>query len=600
MAFIPQEIITQIIDRCDIVETIASYIPLKQAGRNFKANCPFHDEKTPSFVVNPDKQIFHCFGCGVGGNAVSFVMKQERIEFPEAVRMLAQKLNILIPEDSASNTNFTNARQKIFDVTQLAVEYFHNILLSDKNSTSQKARTYLKGRGIHFEMVKKFQLGLAADAWEGLLTYLRSRKVSSDLMEKAGLIISREKRDGHYDRFRNRIIFPIFDTRGNCRAFGARSLEDVASSPAEKITAKYINSPETSVYTKGHHLYGFHLAKQSILQKDCVIIVEGYLDCLMPYQSGVTNIVASLGTALTIEQIRLLRRYTKNVVMLFDMDAAGESAMIRSLDVLIEEGMNTKIASLDNGEDPDSFICKFGVEDFENRITKARSIFDYKYDILTRRFDSKTIEGKARISEEMLTTISRFPNEIIIVDYLRQLAQLLGIDEDALRQEWKKGPKEGVRKHFQKEQNQKKYAVTQRRNVEQNILKLLLEEEELIPVTKKEVQLNDFQDTQIRQGIAKIYELFEKGQVVNSLNLLNSFDDESMQQMITELMAQDEIMSSNKKKIHRDCIGRLKSDRLKSRTEIIRQEIRKAEHAGDQNKLNELMVELHQLVKERK
>ncbi|MBU0468966.1 MAG: DNA primase [Candidatus Omnitrophica bacterium] len=296
MVLIPEEIVSQVIDRSDIVEIISSYIPLKRAGRNFKAACPFHNEKTPSFVVNPDKQIFHCFGCGVGGNVVSFVMKQDKMDFPEAIRMLAQKVNVVIEEVDEPTRRSTNERHLIFKINELAAEYFQDNLLSAKTKMASDARKYLKERNVDFGTVKSFKVGLAVDKWDGLLEYLKNKGVSLVLMEKAGLIIPRDNSRGYYDRFRNRIVFPIFDTRGNCRAFGARALDD--------NQAKYLNSPETIVYTKGHHLYGFHFAKDAITQEDAVIIVEGYLDCIMPHQFGVKNIVASLGTALTVEQIR--------------------------------------------------------------------------------------------------------------------------------------------------------------------------------------------------------------------------------------------------------------------------------------------------------
>jgi len=304
MGLIPEEIIAQVIDRCDIVEMVTSYVPLKKAGRNFKACCPFHNEKTPSFVVNPDKQIFHCFGCGVGGNIVSFIMMQERVTFPEAIRLLSRKVNVTIPESKEPNDGKANFRQQLFDVNELAVSYFHKILLSDKSKAVKKARQYLKDRNVDINVVKEFKLGFSHDMWDGLMMYLKDKKIPYDLMEKAGLIIAREGRDGHYDRFRGRIMYPIFDTRGHCRAFGARTLDEE--------TAKYINSPETHIYTKGHHLFGFHLAKQFIQREDHVIVVEGYMDCLMPHQVGIKNVVASLGTALTVEQIRLLNIFRSN------------------------------------------------------------------------------------------------------------------------------------------------------------------------------------------------------------------------------------------------------------------------------------------------
>ena len=269
----------------------------------------------------------------------------------------------------------------------------------------------MKNRGIDLDAVRVFQLGFALDQWDALLTHLKQEGISLGLMEKAGLIIPRESGQGYYDRFRNRIIFPIFDTRAHCRAFWARALDNAGG-------AKYLNSPETIIYTKGHHLYGFHLAKQAVAEEDCVVIVEGYVDCLIPYQAGVRNIVASLGTALTVEQIRLLRRYTPRVVMLFDMDPAGEAAMMRTFDTLIEEDMEVRVATLVDGEDPDSFMRREGlgkfksrIEDtiqdnadapapldmkaYRSRIAGAKPVFDYKLDVLTRRYDKQTPDGKS-------------------------------------------------------------------------------------------------------------------------------------------------------------------------------------------------------------
>src|SRR5262245_16343150 len=335
MGLIPQQTIDEVLNRCDIVEVVSSYVSLKRAGRNFKALSPFNSEKTPSFIVSPDKQIFHCFSSGLGGNVITFVMKMERVEFPEAVRILAKRVGIEIPEDKAK-TAHDNVRQVIFKVNEQAVDYFHRNLLQGKSADVEAAKKYLKERQILPETIETFKIGFALDAWDGLLKNLEQQKVSLRLMEQAGLIVPRKEKNGFFDCFRNRVIFPIFDTQGHCRAFRARTLDS-------KNAAKYINSPETLIYTKGHHLFGFHLAKEAITRSDFVIIVEGYIDCIMPYQAGVRNIVASLGTALTLEQIRLIRRYTKNVIMLYDTDKAGEAAMLRSLDTLIEEGMNVKV-----------------------------------------------------------------------------------------------------------------------------------------------------------------------------------------------------------------------------------------------------------------
>lgn len=597
MGFIPEEIVAQVIDRCDIVDLISSYVPLKRAGRNFKTNCPFHHEKTPSFVVNPDKQIFHCFGCGVGGNVVGFVMKHDRLEFPEAIRMLAQKVNVTIPETKRPGDRTANVRQLIFDVNALAARYFHENLISDKGKPALEARTYLKKRKVGLETVKRFQLGFAADRWDGLIKYLRAQGTRPELMEQAGLIIPRDQGGGYYDRFRNRIIFPIADTQAHCRAFGARALS--SGSGEDKTTAKYINSPETPVYTKGHHLYGFHLAKQAIGQEDCAIIVEGYMDCIMPYQAGVANVVASLGTALTVEQIRLLRRYTKNVVMLFDMDAAGESAIMRSLDTLVEEGMDVKVGALDEGHDPDSFVRQYGGDAFREKIRQARTLFDYKLGVLMNRYEAGAIEGKVRISGEMLRTVDKFGNAVLRAEYVKRLAGALAVPEQALVTELKKVRQmTGGKKGFGRDGGPKTPVQEQLRVVESDILKLLLEEKSFVEATKKEIAPSDFRDERIRKVISRIYDLVEQGKEVNSASLINSFEDEAIRHMIARLTANEGMAAGDKEKMHRDYINRMKKDRVKRQMKELQGQIRDAEREADQSRIKMLLEQYSRLMKE--
>lgn len=592
MSLIPEEIIAQVIDRTDIVETVSSYFPLRKAGANFKAVCPFHHEKTPSFIVNPTKQIFHCFGCGVGGNVVTFVMKQDHLEFPEAIRLLAKKANVEVPSQDKESAKQTNLRQAIFNVNDWAANYFHDVLVSQTSSDAKKARTYLKERSVDLKTVKDFRLGFAPNKWDGLISYLRKNNFTFSLMEKAGLIISKERSEGYYDRFRNRIIFPIFDTREKARAFGARTMD-----PSDG--AKYINSPETPVYTKGHHLYGFHLAKKAIAQSDSIIIVEGYMDCLIPYQVGIFNIVASLGTALTVEQVRLIRRYTKNVTMLFDADTAGEMAMMRSLDTLIEEGMNVSCVNLEKGEDPDSFVRKFGEEAFRNKVNEAKTLFEYKLDILKQQHDARSVEGRAKISAQMLSTINKYNNEVIRFGYVKQLAYELSISEEALMTELKKVTTTSSYTSSRKVQAQTSNTNfdQQHRVVERNILKLLLEEESYIAITKEEINVVDFQDQKVRNVISRIYDWFEEGKEINVGSLISSFEDQSMQQMIAQLTANEEVVIGDKDKIHRDCINRMKSDRLKMLRQKIRQEIKEAENLGDMDKLNKLKTKFNQLIR---
>jgi len=591
MAFIPEDSIRQVLDRCDIIDIVGSYIPLKRAGQNFKALCPFHHEKTPSFIVNPQKQIYHCFGCGAGGNVISFVMAQEHLSFPEAVRQLAQRTGVSIPESSSEKPQRTQLRQQIFKVNDLAKRFFHHNLLFNKDKASRRARAYLKERGITLQAVKLFEIGFAPDQWDALLRFLQKQDVPIARMDRAGLIIGRQKAEGFYDRFRNRIMFPIMDTKGRCVAFGGRAME--ADNPA-----KYINSPESPVYTKGEHLYGLHLSKNDILKRDEVIIVEGYMDWITPFFSGVRHIVASLGTALTLEQIRLIRRYTKNVLMLFDSDQAGESATLRSLDVLIEEGMNVRVADLGKGDDPDSFIRRFGLEKFRDRLSGARSLFDFKLQTLLARNDHLTIEGRAAIAAEMLPTLARFPNEIVKSEYLRRLAQTLSVSEESLRVELKKGQDSGFRRDSERERQPRGLVVEGLPVVEKNILRLMLEDRDYIPLIQEELNASDFENRDVRQIVSKVFELFTRDKEdFTPARLTSCFDDQRIVGIISSLLAAEDILIGDKQKIHADCVNRLRQDRLKAQRKHLLKQIEIAQTAGDHQTITRLTEQFNQLIK---
>ena len=587
MPLIPEDTIAQVLDRTDIVEIVSNYVSLKKAGRNFKGLSPFNDEKTPSFVVSPDKQIFSCFSTGIGGNVVKFVMHVERMEFPEAVRFLAKKANVEIPESPAAQFK-RGHRDKIFEVNALAAEYYHNLLISDKSPEAVRNRDYLKSRGVSLEAVTDFQLGMALNQWDGLIRYLKAKNISLRLMEQAGLIIARDNKEGYYDRFRDRIIFPILDVQSRVIAFGARSLDNSG--------AKYINSPETDVYTKGQHLYGFHLAKKTVGDREFVVIVEGYLDCIMPFQTGFKNIAASLGTALTAEQVGRIRRFTKDIVMLYDNDKAGEAAMIRSFDMLIEQGMNVRVASLAEGEDPDSFIRKNGLALFEERIKAAKDLFDYKLDKLCEKFDARSVTGQARICDEMLPTINRYANAIMQASYISRLAKKIGVSEPALKVELRK-VQEGIRRPKQEVKIAPKRQVTVARPVESSLLKLLLDEQDYIELTRHEVSLDDFKDAKIRGVISKLFDLYDQGTSLEYKDLVDSFPDQETVELISRLATDDQLIPGDKKKIHTDCLNWIKKDRLKSQRKELVEQMRLAEQAGDQALLAELREKFNQSIK---
>ncbi len=590
MGFIPNEVIQEVLDRCDIVELISTYIPLKRSGQNFKGLSPFQHEKTASFFVSPKKQIFHCFSSGMGGNAITFVMKMERLEFPEAVQFLADKVGVVIPKKDLRDEKEQQKKQVAFDINRQALEYFHKNLISDRRPSAQQAREYLKSRNVNLEDAKRFQLGYALEEWDGLIKHLRGSGISLSQMESAGLIVPRREGQGFYDRFRERIIFPIFDIQGRCVAFGARTMQ-------KENTAKYVNSPETDLYTKGKHLYGFHLAKDAVIREDRVLVVEGYMDFMVPFKNGIENIVASLGTALTIDQIRLLRRYTKNVVMLFDADLAGQSAMLRSIDLLIAEDLNVKLVCLAEGHDPDSFVQQFGAEALKKMIESAESIFDFKLKLLLRRAPDSNIETTAQIAVEMLATIDQFSNAIVKSEYIRRLAHELRVKEDTLWEELKKlGPKNTGRVSFS--QAEPSVPVSQPiRPVERDLVHLMLEDDQFIDLTKSAVELDDFQNSNVRDVVKKIFDLFAQGQKISPASLVNCFDDEKVSRLISAIVSSSESVLGNKHKVHEDCIKRLRQERVRSQRQKLQQEMQDAKNIGDQEKLDHLVREFNQLIK---
>lgn len=575
---IPDNILDDILGRIDIAELISGYIPLKRSGRNFKANCPFHHEKTPSFMVSPDRQIYHCFGCGESGNAFKFLMRHERLEFLEAVEALAKRAGVNIPDAQRASPKDISLTSALYKLNELAANFYsHNL--------TTLAKAYLLKRGLTEETIALFKIGYAPDTWDALLNHLRQKGVGISLLEKAGLIIAKDQ-GGYYDRFRNRIILPICDIKSRPIGFGARVMDDTLP--------KYINSPETPIYTKGKNLYGFNLARDSIRENDYVIIVEGYLDFLVPFQHGVNNIVASLGTALTIDQARLLKRFTNNVVMVYDGDAAGEMAALRSLDIFIEEEMSVKVVSLPKGFDPDSFVRKYGIGAFKEKIELSDSLFEYKLGILLSKHNASSIECKAKISGEMLQTLSKIKNAVLKSEYIKRLAQALDIREDALLYELKNlktAVPQGVSGQITRN------TPLQINPAEKLLIKLMLEETELIKQIKKRLSPEDFQDERISKIVALMFNLMEEGKHIEPHFLINCMQDELTSQVICESIFLPDNLEAQKERIVEDCIKRVKKDRLRVKKDILHNQIKAAQGQGDEESLNRLLEEFHSLLK---
>ncbi|MCX5697312.1 MAG: DNA primase [Candidatus Omnitrophica bacterium] len=582
---IPENILEEILNRLDIVEVISGYIPLKKAGRNFKANCPFHHEKTPSFMVSPDRQIYHCFGCGESGNAFKFLMRYERMEFVEAVEALARKTGVNLPEDEKRDHKAEGLVTQLYKANELAALFYEENL---KGAAGVGARNYLLSRGIKEETIKLFKLGFAVDRWDGLITYMRQRDVPLSILEKAGLILAKDS-GGYYDRFRSRIIFPVFDIKSRVIGFGARVMDETLP--------KYINSPETPIYIKGNNLYGMHLAKDAIRDTDCVAIVEGYLDFIIPYQEGQLNIVASLGTALTQPQARLIKRYTHNVVMLYDSDLAGQLATMRSLDIFIEEGMSVKVVCLPEGLDPDLFVRKNGFLGLKEKIDKAESLFEYKIGILRARYNAKEIEGKSKIAHEMLSSINKLSNAVLRSEYIKLLADELEIKEEALLEDlkdFKKEPHSALTEHPQAQRKLPAINPT-----EKLLLNLMLEENDLISQIKENLEPADFQDERIWRIASLIFDFVAQGKEVKTNNLLNYIDDEIASEVVCESALPNETNFEDKEKIVIDCVRRMKIHRLKNERQLLHDKISVAQKSGDEEKLQGLMLQFHELIKKR-
>lgn len=581
---IPEKILEDILGRVDIVELISGHLQLKKAGRNFKANCPFHHEKTASFMVSPQRQIYHCFGCGESGNAFKFLMRHERMEFPEAVELLAKKTGINLPKsDSPQVARQASLSSQLYKINELAAGFYENNL---GPANSPAAWNYLINRGINLQTIKEFRLGLSGNSWDGLINFLRNKNVPLSLLESAGLILPKES-GGYYDRFRNRIVFPVFDIHSHVIGFGARVTD--SSLP------KYINSPETPVYTKGRNLFGLNLSKDFIRDCDCAVIVEGYLDFIMPYQEGLKNIVASQGTALTLEQIKLLKRYTHNVVMVYDGDTAGQLATLRSIDLLIEEGMNVKVASLPKDQDPDVIVRLEGINSLKAKIENAASFFDYKLDVLKDRFNVKEAHSKSQIASEMLLTINKFDNAILRGEYVKKLSEELKISEQHILEELNKlkvsalgvnsGPLTVQRKH------------SEINPAEKLLIRFMIEEKELINRIMQELSPSDFQDSRTAKIVQVMHDLVLQGKNIEPSILMNYFTEDEANQLVCETMFMPAILEDEKEKAISDCIARIKVQRLKSRREYLHVQIKSAQSTGDQQQLNRLIQEFHNLIK---
>jgi len=430
MMRLPRGFADDVKNQADIVRVVSDYVTLKKRGAVYLACCPFHSEKTPSFNVHPGRGLFHCFGCGVGGDVFSFVERIEGCSFPEALRIVAEKSGIPIPvvEETEDHKKIARDREIVLRLNEWAAEFFE---LQLNNAEGAAARDYILSRGISEETMKLFRLGYAPDSWDALTNHLRERGASTDEIHDSGLAVLKDT-GGFYDRFRARVMFPITDSQRRVIAFGGRVMGE--GEP------KYLNSPETALYTKGHNLFGLAHSKNDIRNLGFAILVEGYLDCIIPFQEGINNIVASLGTALTDGQVRLLRRYMDQpqIVVNFDPDSAGQAATMRSIDVLLAEGFKVNILQMPTKQDPDEFVRSHGVDRFRQLLKTTQPYIDYIIDTSITGHDVSRPTGKVAAVNAILPHLARMRDKVARADYADQIADRLKIDSRVLREELKR------------------------------------------------------------------------------------------------------------------------------------------------------------------
>ncbi len=432
----PSSLLQEIKDRLSIAALVGESVPLKQAGRNFKGICPFHGEKTPSFMVSDDKQIFHCFGCGEGGDVFRFVMKREGLTFPEAVRMLSDRSGVRIPEEISKLSKpeedaIQKKKQWALRTNQVVAEYYHQNLMED--ICGEEARKYLKDRGFSdIVFFKQHFLGVADDSWDGLVRFLTSKRVPLTLAAELGLIRLRSSGDGYYDFFRQRIVFPITNAKGEILGFGGRTFGSPKTAEGQDAPAKYLNSPDSFIYHKSHSVFGLSVALPAIRKEDSVWVVEGYMDAIALHRAGIGHVVAPLGTALTSGHLRLLTRFSRNIWLIFDGDAAGSNAARRSWSLFLEQGLMPKVVILPDGEDPDTYVQKQGADAMHQLAAEALTLGEWVVDRVILEA-GRGASAAVIVMRELKPLLKQVHDPVELALYLRRIAQRLSVDESVLR-----------------------------------------------------------------------------------------------------------------------------------------------------------------------
>jgi len=591
---IPRGFSDELRNQADILRVIGDYLSLKKKGGSYWACCPFHHEKTPSFHVYPAKQFYKCFGCNKGGDVFNFVMEIEGCSFPEAVKTIADKCGIAIPvvEDSRDYQERDRLRTDLLQINQWATEFFEQNLTD--TAEGKRALDYLTKRKVSDQSRMTFRLGYAPDKWDAMGSYLRSRGLSRTQIEQSGLVTVKDNGAGYYDRFRSRLIFPICDTQGRVIAFGGRILGD--GEP------KYLNSPETALYTKGQNLYGLNQAREAIRKRGYTILVEGYLDFLIPYQAGVRNIVAGLGTALTEQQVRLLGRYARRIVVNFDPDSAGISATKRSLELLLADGFKVNVLTLPDNLDPDEYIRTRGVEAYQKLLRGSQPYLDFIVEQALSANDQTKPDGKVETINAILPYLKLVNDRIERAEHVEKIADRLKIESKLIRQEFKKAV-EIRSEHVSQRAVMAALAV---KPAERKLLEILLN----FPTLRREMIFKLTEDDIEGIRTAQLFRLlmnFERlGQEASYLNLSRELEDEDLaRDLLPQLLSVSPIDDSADqnplKRAEREALESLFSlrcARLAEKQATLQVEINQAQRTKDTERLNQLLMLKFELAKQ--
>lgn len=594
MGRIPDDKKLEIQRATDIVELIQPYVPLKRTGANFKGLCPFHNEKTPSFIVSPARQTFHCFGCHKGGDCFTFLVEHDKVTFPEALKILADRAGIQVTFDEDPRGG-GHGRAALLKLTQLAGDFFHRFYLDSMQAAD--VRAYVTRRGISPGAAAQFKLGYAPNAWDGLLTAARKKGVNEKALEEAGLVCPRRDGSGYYDRFRHRLVFPIWDGRDETVGFGARALDD--SEP------KYLNSPETSLFSKGRSLYGINFARGAAAKTGALCIVEGYTDVIVAHQFGFTNVVATLGTALTDEHLRLLRRYAGRIYLVYDGDAAGVKAADRSLDLFLREEMEVRVATLPPGLDPDECLLQRGSEAFQGCLDAAQELFDYRLAAACRKFGSGSSAAQTGVIDEVLNSLMAATNPVRRGIMVQRIASELRLDYKTLEQRIREKERElAARRTAPAGAAAVAACAAPRRPTRDRVraagewlIEAMLAEPEFIGLVREQVPLEDFPPDS-RPLAERIFALAEGGHAVTPGTLAAVLAEGEQAGWVAELAARDFPRAGARERID-GSISTLAEARQKIRLRELAGQLAEARKSGDRQEEDRVLVEMHQIQRAR-